>query len=124
MIDTVESVSANPLFDPLIGTGISCRRLWHLAMKSRIENGDLRNRAQNTFNNLHAFEFSTDMQWSERRHADDRRAHLGGHHHGFLEVRAAVDNTVPHCFDLGNRTDSAGLPVACGAQQMPDNLLP
>src|ERR1700675_1153457 len=105
MIDTVESVSTNPLLDPLIGTGISCRRLWHLAMKASIENGDLRNRAQNIFNNLHAFEFSADMQWGERRHACDRRAHLGRHDYGILEVRAAVDDTMPHGFDLGNRTD-------------------
>src|ERR1700690_2266584 len=123
MIDAVESVSANPLLDPLIRTGISCRRLWHLTMKASIENCDLRNRAQNTFNNLHALEFSADMQRSKRRHAGDRRAHLGRDNHGIFEVRAAVDDTVPHGFDLGNRTDSAGLPVARCAQQMPDNLL-
>ena len=93
-------------------------------MKSRIENGDLRNRAQNTINNLHAFEFSADVKWGERRHAGDRRAHLGCHDHGILEVRSAVDDAVPHCFDLSNRADSAGLPVARCAQQMPDNLLP
>src|SRR5277367_1164306 len=108
MIDTVESVAANPLLDPLIGTGISCRRLWHLAMKAGIENGDLRNRAQNTFNNLHALEFSPDMQWGERRHAGDRRAHFRRHNHGLLKMWASMDDTVPHRFDLGNRTDSAG----------------
>jgi hypothetical protein len=93
-------------------------------MKAGIENGDLRNRAQNAFNNLHALEFSADMQRGERRHTGDGRTHFRRHNHGIFEVRAAVDDTVPHCFDLGYRTDSAGIPIARGAQQMPDNLFP
>src|SRR5262249_16544170 len=34
MIDTVESVAPNALLQPLVGTGINCRRGWHLAMKA------------------------------------------------------------------------------------------
>ena len=116
MIDAVESITANALVDPLIGPGISCGLLRHLTMKSGIENGDLRNPAQNTFNNLHALEFSPDMQWGERRNTRDRRAHLGRYDYRILEVRAPVDDTVPHRFDLANRTDSTGLPVARCAQ--------
>src|SRR5271166_1717852 len=124
MIDPVESVSPNALLDPLMWTGINRSGLWHLAMKSGIENRNLRNRAENTSDNLHTLEFGLNMQGRERGDAGDRRAHLGRDDNGILEMGAAVDYAMPDRVDLVNRTDGTRLSIPSGAQQMSDNLLP
>ena len=60
MINPMKSVAMNATLEPLIGPGINRGRRWQSAIKSGIENGDLRNSSQDILDNLHAFDLGTD----------------------------------------------------------------
>src|SRR5205823_4736590 len=59
MIDPMKSVAADVVLEPLIRPRIHRRGLRHLAMKSRVEDRNLEDSAQELFNDFHAFEFGT-----------------------------------------------------------------
>src|SRR5271169_990482 len=123
MIDPVESVAANPALKPLIRTRIDRRGWWYLAVKRGIEDGHLRNRAEEFFDYLHTFHFGANVQWRESREALNGRSHFVGDQHGVPKMRAAMDHTVPYDIDLRSGSDCTRLPLTQRAQQMPNHLL-
>ena len=123
MIDAVKSVAANVVLEPVIRTGINCRRQWHLAMKAGIENRDLRNGSQDTLDNLHTLHFGANMQRCKRGHAGNGRAYLGRNGDRLLEIRSAVNDAMSYNIDLRNRSQGTHFPVTQSAQQAPDHLL-
>src|SRR5438132_1311779 len=123
MIDAMKSVAADVVLEPLIRTGINCRRQWHVPMKAGIENGDLRNRSQDALDNLHTLHFGANMQRCKRGHAGNGRAYLGRNGDRLLETRPAVNDAMSYNIDLRNRSQSTHSPVTQRAQQPPDGLL-
>src|SRR6184192_1021136 len=105
MVDAVESVAANTAFEPLIGPGIHNCGLRHSAMKSGVENRDLRNLTQHLFNDLDTFEFSAIVERSESRNLGNSRFHFGSDPNRFFVFRAAMHYAVSHNIDLSMRRD-------------------
>src|SRR6266480_7139085 len=103
MIDPVKSVAANTVFEPLIRPRIHRRSRRQSAMKSGIENRDLRNSAQELFNNLHAFEFGAIMERSESRNVGDSRSYFGSKRNRFFVFRAAMHHAVPDNVNVSKR---------------------
>src|SRR6266567_2611618 len=64
--DAVEAVATNALLKPAIGTGIDHRFLWEVTVIGGVEDGNLGNIDQGTFNCLNPFEILRIMQWRKR----------------------------------------------------------
>jgi hypothetical protein len=57
MIDSMETVPANSLLEPRIGTGIGLRNHGHVMMKACVEDSELRHVRHEVGDNLHPLEF-------------------------------------------------------------------
>src|SRR5712692_2470214 len=82
MIDPVESITANPLLEPIVRTGIRCRRQRHLAMEAGVKDRDLRHWAQQFRDDLHAFQFGAIVEGGKNGNAFDRRLDLSSDDRG------------------------------------------
>src|SRR5213080_2511193 len=103
MIDSVKSVAPDVLLEPLVRAWIYHRSQWHPAMKSRIENCDLWNSAQEPFGQFHAFEFGTIMERSEIRNLRDFSTHFRSQRNGSFVFRAAMHHAVPDDVNFSKR---------------------
>jgi hypothetical protein len=69
-------------------------------MEAGVEDGDLWDRAEKTLDNRHAFQLGANVKRCKLGSAFNCCARFGGNEHWVFEVRAAVDNAVPHDIDL------------------------
>ena len=66
-----------------------------------IEDGYLRNRTQQRFNDLHSFELGAIVKRGERRHAGDFRSDGGSQPNRVFVFRTAMHHAVPDDVNLG-----------------------
>src|SRR5262245_64152620 len=118
MIDAVESVAANAALEPFIGAWIDGRARRHVPMKPRVENRNLRDRAQQLLNDLHALQLGAGVQRRELGSGGDRRLHLGRDQNRLFIARAAMNNAMSHDVDLGGGNEGLCLAAPDGDQQM------
>jgi hypothetical protein len=88
---------------------INGSRQRHLPVEAGIENSHLRNGSQEILNYSCTLQFRVNVQWRKCRNAGDCPAHLGGDHHGILEMWAAMDYPVPHGINVARRSDNLGI---------------
>src|SRR5208282_1158176 len=100
MVDPMEAVSADSLFEPLIRTGIRLRHQWHLPMKAGVENRDLGHVSQKIRDSLHPLELRLDVQRSKLGESGKSRVHVVIDQNGIVKTGATVDHTVTHGVDL------------------------
>src|SRR5439155_19488998 len=103
MIDPVKSVAADVVLEPLIRPRVHRRGLRHLAMKSRVEDRNLGDLAQELFNDFYAFEFGAIVERSESRSLGDSSTYFGSKRNRFFVFRAAVHHAVRDDVKFGTR---------------------
>ncbi len=109
MIDTVESISANSLLKPLVGTGIGFRRQRHGAMKAGVEDGDLRHRTEELGDDFHTLEFGAIVERGKSGNIFNRRLDFGGHDCRFEILRAAMHHAMANHIDFRKAGNCLGL---------------
>src|SRR5208282_2476545 len=107
MVDSMEAVSADSPFEPLIRTGIRLRHQWHLAMKAGVENRDLGYVSQKIRDSLHPLELRLNVQWSKLGQFGKSRVHVVTDQNGIVETGTTVDYTVTHGVDLIRGSNAA-----------------
>src|SRR2546428_270549 len=110
MIDAVESITANALFEPFIGPGIDRSSQRYFPMVSSIENGYLGNRAQQLLDEFHPFQFGLIVERREHGSAGYRRFYFGCDEHGFFEMRSTMNDAMTHNVDIGSEGRRLGAP--------------
>src|SRR6266516_7082453 len=90
MIDPMKSVAADVVLEPLIRPRIHRGGLRHLAMKSRVEDRNLGDSAQELFNDFDTFEFGAIVERSESRSLGDSSTYFGSKRNRFFVFRAAM----------------------------------
>src|SRR6266702_2443763 len=103
MIDPMKSVAADVVLEPLIRPRIHRRGLRHLTMKSRVEDRDLRDWAQEPFNDFHAFEFGAIVERSENRSLGDSSTYFGSKRNWCFVFRAAMHHAVADDVNFSKR---------------------
>src|SRR5260370_38415796 len=73
MIDSVKSVSTDPLREPFIRARVYGGWLRQSAVKGGVEHGHLENRGDTFLDNLDSFQLVAIMQWRKDGHARDCR---------------------------------------------------
>src|SRR5262245_44659470 len=116
MIHAVESIAMNPAFEPFIGAWIHRRSQRHFPVEPRIENGYLRDSAQQLLDDLHAFQLGMVVERRERGSSGDRRLHRGSDQNWFFVMRAAMNDTMSHDVNLRGGIQSSRLAAPERAQ--------
>src|SRR5436190_23378872 len=75
MIDAVETITPNIVCEPFVRPRVYRCRQRHLAMETCIEDGDLRNIAEQLANGFDAFELGAVVEWSKLRSAGNAIFH-------------------------------------------------
>src|SRR5205809_6746372 len=94
MIDPMKSVAADVVLEPLIRPRIHRRGLRRLAMKSRVEDRNLRDSVQELFNDFDAFEFGAIVERSESRSLGDSSTYFGSKRNWRFVFRVAMHHAV------------------------------
>src|SRR6266436_6028212 len=116
MIDPMKSVAANVVLEPLIRSRIHRCGLRHLTMKSRVEDRNLGDSAQELFNDFHAFEFGAIVERSESRSLGDSSTYFGSKRNRFFVFRAAMHHAVPDDGNFSKRRHRGAVTVRQSAK--------
>src|ERR1700674_3267075 len=111
MIDSVKTISTNPLGEPFERAGINRRCIWQLAVKASVEYSHLENCPDAFLDDLDPVEFGTIMKRRKDRHLRYCGFHFRCDGGCFNEVLAAVHDSMTYCVDFGRRGNDAQLPT-------------
>ena len=95
MIDTVKSIAPDTSLIPLIRAGINFGLQRQRAMKSGVEDGDLRNLGQNFVDQFNTFQSGLVVQRRDRGHAFDFPPHFRSDSYRLRELGSAVNDAMP-----------------------------
>src|SRR6266568_487528 len=109
MIDSVKSITTNPLCEPFIRTGINSRWFRQSAMKASVEHSHLENGPDTFLDDLDPLQLGAVMERCKGGHARYLRFHLRCDDGGLLKVLATVYNTMTYYVDFGRRGNDAQL---------------
>ncbi len=107
MVDSMEAVSADSLFEPLIRTGIHLRYWRHVAMKAGVENRDLRHVPQKIRDRPHPLELRLNVQRGKLGQSGKSRVHVVTDQNGIVKTGTTVHHAMTHGVDLSRGTDAA-----------------
>src|SRR5215469_17221053 len=99
MIDAVETIAADTALEPKVWSRINRGFQRHLAMKTGIEDCDLRDCTEKILDGFDAFKFGSNVQRRKLGHFCDLCPHLGSNRNGILEMRTAVNDAMYHSAD-------------------------
>lgn len=103
MIDSVKSITTDPLCEPFIRAGVYGGWFRQSAVKAGVEHSHLENRADTFLDNLDSFQLGAIMQWCKDRHARDCRFHFRCDGGCLLKALSTVYNAMTYYVDFGRR---------------------